>query len=106
MAKLKIHKVYVYDEQEGSGDELYFKIDGKHKGGVSHSVETGDTWYSNISYNFTGKTQIKLFEDDWGFWDPDDHIATKTIYDTPGTGKVTYMDGDGGMYDVHYSVYA
>jgi hypothetical protein len=112
MAYLDVYQIEVVGQQELSGDELYLNVNGNPTE-TTPELGTGGTYIFNYDpVWFSGTATVHLYESDPGgevlWWDvdPDDYIDTAYISDTPAYGVVEWMDGDGGLYDVHYSVWA
>lgn len=107
MAWLDIEKIVVLDDQdwEPGGDELYFTVNGE-KVGPTPSLSTGQS--HTFPYDpvyFSSTADIHLFEDD-AWPNGDDYIASTSFSTTPGQDMVKWMDGEGGMYDVYFNVFA
>lgn len=107
MASINIDQISVVKEQnyEPGGDELYLTVNGYQVGPTSE-LSTGESY--TFPYNelqFSGTANVHVYEDDGSGWNNDDHISQKIISDTPGS-YVAAMDGDGGQYDVYYSIFA
>jgi hypothetical protein len=107
MAYLDIEKIVVVSEQsdEPGGDELFFTVDGVQVGPTPSLSTGGSHTFPYDPVYFSGTADIHLYEED-GWLNPNDYIDSAYISDTPATGIVEWMDGDGGMYDVYFNVFA
>ena len=89
MSKFTLLKLTCYDQQESSGDEIYFKFSdnggsGSGKSAVFTGMDAGDVRSIYGSFNFSGSVKVGMWESDGDHWyDRDDHIMTFSPVNAP-----------------------
>lgn len=105
--KLTLMSIKCDDTEDYLGaDELRLEIyvDGAYVGKSNRSLNTGQTWNINKSYNYTNNVEIKLWDEDTDWWDPDDllgHVVINTNLASRGMKRFKLDDSD---YTLIYKV--
>jgi hypothetical protein len=105
MSVLTLRALRVLDEQEGGGDEIYFRFADNGSGGtgktsVFEGLDTGDYRSISGSFSFTGSVKVTMYEDDTL---SDDYVQTQTLSSYSGYHSITFQES-GMKYVLDYHV--
>ena len=65
---------HVTEDDNGINDEAYIRVKGTKVWGVV-SINPYQAQYPNVSLDVTGPIWVSLYDEDDGFWDPDDWLG-------------------------------
>src|SRR5215213_11188538 len=104
MSTLSLISLKCFDQQEGGGDEIYFKFSDNGAGGSGKSsvftgMDTGDSRLINGSFSFSGSVKVTMYEDDTF---SDDYIESITL-SSPGH-QTAVFDEPGVTYVLDYFI--
>ena len=106
MTTLKIKSLYCETTEDNSGpDEAYLVVNGEQVWGAQ-SINDREPRPIDIEIDFSTSAEIKLYDEDTGIFDKDDHLGTVTVTaDLAGQGEQQGMfTEDGANYTLYYEV--
>jgi hypothetical protein len=106
MPKLKLKSLYCETTEDSGGpDEAYFVVNGEQVWGAQ-SINDREPRPVDIEIDFSTSAEIKLYDEDTGIWDKDDHLGTVTATaDLAGQGEQQgKFTEDGANYTLYYEV--
>lgn len=96
--KLKCHETEDYFGDDSARLEIY--ADGsKHQ--LKKSINDGETWTINRSFNYSTHMVLKLYDEDN---DGDDHLGTINVTNQSVNNKTGKFTRDGANYTIYYDV--
>jgi len=97
----------VKTEDDSGADEsrLEILVDGAPEATLRKDLNDGQKWMLSQSYRFEDQVQVKLYDDDLGYW-PDEHdfLGDVLIDTTPVSHATATFTKDEAYYQLEYSV--
>lgn len=105
MATLQLISLYCHETEDWTGaDEPYLRVNGVEVWNGTLNDEEGVPLGIDVSFN--QQTTIKLFDEDFGWFDDDDFLGSVPVTtEQIGQGELTaFFSGDGANYELTYQV--